>query len=249
MPYPIKSRLWKVRRACIAAALGILPLPVHSDPAPSFAPVQPSLSDLDRGAPTATHLSSAAKKAAEDGIIAMGKDNFAAAETCFLTLLKLSPDNINGLINLGLVEFRLGRAEDAQKHLQRAIHLKPDAALAWMTLGVIFMNQHDHEAATAALAQAVYLNPKSPQAHNYFAVTLAERGWYSGAEDELEKVIELAPDFADAHFNLALLYLQQSPPAVELARRHYQKALALGSRPDPDIAAKLSAAPLQTTIP
>jgi Tfp pilus assembly protein PilF len=159
----------------------------------------------------------------------------------------LSPDNINGLINLGLVEFRLGRAEDARKYLQRAIRIKPDAGLAWTMLGVIFMNQHDHEAATAALAQAVYLNPKSAQAHNYFAVTLAERGWYSGAEDELQKVVELEPNFADAH--LALLYLQQSPPAVELARRHYQKALALGARPDPEVASKLAAAPVQTSVP
>jgi tetratricopeptide (TPR) repeat protein len=221
----------------------------HADTTPSFSAAQPSLSDLDRGAPTSPHLPPEAKKAAEDGIAAMGKNNFGAAETAFLKLLKFSPDNINGLINLGLVEFRLGRAEEAQKYLQRAIKIKPDAGLAWTMLGVIFMNQHDHEAATAALAQAVYLNPKSAQAHNYFAVTLAERGWYSGAEDELQKVIELEPNFADAHFNLALLYLQQSPPAVELARRHYQKALELGARPDPEVAAKLAAAPVPTSVP
>ena len=194
-------------------------------------------------------LSPDAKKAAEDGIAAMGRNNFAVAETNFLKLLKLSPDNINGLINLGLVEFRLGRSEEAQKYLQQATHLKPDAGLAWMMLGVIFMNQHDQEAATAALAQAVYLNPRSAEAHNYFAVTLARRGWYSGAEDEMEKVVELAPKFADAHFNLAVLYLQETPPAVELARRHYQKALELGARPDPDIAAKIAAAPVQSSLP
>jgi Tfp pilus assembly protein PilF len=78
---------------------------------------------------------------------------------------------------------------------------------------------------------------------------LARRGWYSGAEDELQKVIQLQPNFADAHYNLALLYLQQTPPAVELARRHYQMALELGATPDADVAAKLAAAPVQTTLP
>jgi tetratricopeptide (TPR) repeat protein len=205
-------------------------------------------SALPSPTPAGPRLSAPAKAAAEAGIAAMGKQNFGAAEADFIKLLDLSPDNLNGLVNLGLVEFRLGRAEDAQKYLQRAVHINPDAALAWMTLGVIYNNQEDLEAATAALAQAVYLNPKSPQAHNYFAVTLSKRGWYSAAEDELQKAIELSPDFAEAHFNLALTYLQQNPPAIELARRHYQKALDLGAPPDAGIAAKLAAAPAQNTV-
>jgi len=189
-----------------------------------------------------------AKAAAEAGIVAMGKGNFAAAETAFEKLLSLSPDNISGLINLGLVEFRLGRAEAAQKYLEHAIRLKPEAGLAWKILGVIYSNQDDLVAATAALAQSVYLSPRDPQAHNYFAVTLSKRGWYSAAEDELQRAIQLAPDFAEAHFNLALVYLARNPPAVELARRHYQKALELGAPPDADVAAKLAAAPEETTV-
>jgi len=207
----------------------------HANPAPSFDSALPS--------PFETGLSPEAKAAAEAGIEALGKNKFGDAETDFLKLLKLAPDNPSALVNLGLVEFRLGREEDAQKYFQRAIRVKPDAALAWMMLGVVYMNQDEVEAATAALAQAVYLNPKSPQAHNYYAVTLAKRGWYDAAEDELQKVIGLAPDFAEAHFNLALIYFQQNPPAVELARRHYQKALDLGAAPDPEFAAKLNAAP------
>jgi len=126
--------------------------------------------------------------------------------------------------------------------------VKPDAAQAWMLLGVIAMNEEEPEEATADLAEAVYLNPKSPQAHNYYAVMLAKRGWYDAAEDELRTVIELAPDFAEAHFNLALIYFRRNPPAVELARRHYQRALELGAARDPDFEAKLNAAPEQTVV-
>ena len=236
------------RSLLAAAALCIPAPPGHADPAPSIDAGQPSVADTGRGA-SAARLSPEAKAAAEAGIAAMAKENFDAAETAFQKLLSLSPDNISALINLGLVEFRLGRAEASQKYLERAIRLKPDAALAWMILGVIYSNQDDIPAATAALAQAVYLNPKSPQAHNYFAVTLSRRGWYSAAEDELQRAIELDPNFAEAHFNLALTYLQRNPPAVELARRHYQKALDLGAPPDPDVAAKLAAAPEQTVAP
>jgi Flp pilus assembly protein TadD len=193
-------------------------------------------------------LSPAAKAAAEAGIEAMGNNKFDAAETAFLELLKLSPDNLSALVNLGVVEHRLGNTETAQKYLKRAIALNPDAALAWMTLGVTYMNQGNLEGATAALGQAVYLDPKNPQAHNYYAVVLAQREWYDAAEDELQKVVELAPSFAEAHFNLALIYFARHPPAVELARRHYQKALDLGEPPDKDFEAKLSAAPQATDV-
>jgi Flp pilus assembly protein TadD len=213
----------------------------HAEAAPSF-----EMNSDSSGMAATGSLSPAAKAAAEDGVIALGKNQFEAAETDFLKLLRLSPQNSSALVNLGLVEFRLGRAEKARGYLQRAIRVQPDAALAWMMMGVIDMNQEEPVAATAELAQAVYLNPKSPQAHNYYAVILAKRGWYDAAEDELRTVISLAPDFAEAQFNLALVYFEQNPPAIELARRHYQKALDLGAPPDPDLAAKLSAAPEQT---
>ena len=236
-------------RSLIAAAALCAPLAGRAGSADPFAVGQPSISDLSNPVPSSGKLSPEAKAAAEAGIVAIGKNNFTLAEKSFLKLLRLSPDNLSALVNLGLVEFRLGRAEDSQQYLQRAIRLKPDAGLAWMMLGVIYNNQDNLEGATAALAEAVFLNPKNPQAHNYFAVALSKRGWYSGAEDELQKAIELAPTFAEAHFNLALVYFTRHPPAVELARRHYQKALELGAQPDPDFAAKLAAAPEQTVAP
>ena len=95
------------------------------------------------------------------------------------------------------------------------------------------------DAALAALAQAVFLDPKNARAHHYLGVTIGRKGWYSGAEDEMRKAIELQPDYAEAHFNLALFYLQRQPPAIELARRHYQKALDLGAAPDAEVARKI----------
>ncbi len=236
------------RRLALPAAAALCMLPCAGWCDQAAMPDQSAPADAG-GSASFSKLSPQAEAAAEDGIKAMAQKKFDAAETDFKKLLDLSPDNVSALVNLGLIEFRLGRAEDSQKYLQRAIRIKPDADLAWMILGVIYNNQNDLEAATAALAQAVYLNPENPQAHNYFAVTLSKRGWYSAAEDELEKAIQLSPDFAEAHFNLALVYLQLNPPAVELARRHYQKALDLGAAPDPDVQQKLDAAPEPSAVP
>jgi len=93
----------------------------------------------------------------------------------------------------------------------------------------------------AALSQAIVLEPKNPRAHSALAVTLAAKNWLSGAEDELQRALELDPDDAESHFNLALLCLQRTPPAVELARRHYQKARELGAEADFQIEAQLDA--------
>jgi hypothetical protein len=39
------------------------------------------------------------------------------------------------------------------------------------------------------------------------------------------------------------VYALQQPPFLELARWHYDKALALGAKPNPEIENRLSAAP------
>ena len=36
-------------------------------------------------------------------------------------------------------------------------------------------------------------------------------------------------------FNLAVIYIRREPPAIELARRHYRRAIALGAEADPDV--------------
>ena len=50
------------------------------------------------------------------------------------------------------------------------------------------------------------------------AVVINDYGWGPAAVTELQRAIQIDPNYADAHFNLALMYLEQEPPATELAR-------------------------------
>jgi Flp pilus assembly protein TadD len=126
--------------------------------------------------------------------------------------------------------------------LQKAVRLDPDASPAWLALGILHYDAGRLDAALAALAQAVLIEPKNARAHNYLAATLGAKGWRDGAEAEFQRAVELAPDYGDAHFNLAVLYPQRTPPSIALARRHYQKSLDLGQRPDPLVEKSLAAA-------
>lgn len=181
-----------------------------------------------------------AQKIANRALAALGKNELAAARKDFFQVLEMAPNNLPTLINLGLLEYRAKRFDDAEKHLKRVVRLEPDSGLGWLILGVIYYEQNKLDAALAALGQAVYFEPKDARAHHYLGVAIGRKGWYLGAEDEMRKAIALAPDYPEAHFNLAVFYLQRTPPAVELARRHYQQARDLGAAPDPQVEKSLA---------
>lgn len=194
----------------------------------------------DVNEPGKKKVSEGAQQIAKQGVTAMSKGDLVGAKKDFLKVLQLVPDNAPTTINLGLVEYRQKNYAEAEKRLQSAVRLAPESGLGWLILGVIEYDQGKFDAALAALAQAAYLEPKNAIAHHYLGVTVGQKGWYSAAEDEMRKALSIEPDYAEANFNLSVFYLQRSPPAVELARRHYQRALELGAAPDPDVEKRLT---------
>jgi len=180
-------------------------------------------------------LSNEARSAAEKGLADFKSQKFKDAKAEFQKLTELAPDHPMGWANLGSAEFRLGEVSDAEEHLKKAVRLDPTAQQAWLTLGIIDYQKDALDAGLAALSQAVYLDPRDPKAHLYLGVLIRKRGWLAAAEDEMRKAIDLDEDYAEAHFNLAVLYLERQPPAVELARRHYYRALRLGAERDPEL--------------
>jgi Flp pilus assembly protein TadD len=180
-------------------------------------------------------LSDDAKSAASRGLSDFRNEKFDEAKSEFQTMTQLAPTHPMAWANLGSAEFRLGQITEAEEHLKKAVLLDPTAQQSWLTLGIIDYQKNDLDAGLAALSQAVYLDPRDPKAHLYLGVLIRKRGWLAGAEDEMRKAIELDEQYAEAHFNLAVLYLERQPPAVELARRHYYRALKLGAEHDDEL--------------
>lgn len=208
---------------------------------------EPAAEPRFRLAPS-TDLNEPGKKAASDAVqelnkqalAAMNKGNLEVAKKDFLKVLEEVPDNVPTIINLGLVEYRTKHYPEAEKRLHLAVRLAPESGTGWLVLGVVQYEAGRYDHALASLAQAAVLEPKNAMVHHYFGVTLGQKGWYTGAEEEMRKALEIDPSYAEAHFNLSIFYLQRNPPAVELARRHYQRSLELGAAPDPDIEKSLT---------
>ena len=196
------------------------------------------ISPVPYASPVVTEQRKEAQKEHNQALKLLTAGNLHEARTAFQKVLNLSPNNPAALINLGIVEQRLGNFSESERILRRAVQASPTSGAGWLLLGVVSLEQGKLDAAFAHFAQAAYLDSKNPQTHVYLAVTLARKGWNSAAEDEFRRALELNGNLADAHYNLAALYLQRIPPAIELARRHYQRSLDLGAKPDPAIAAR-----------
>jgi Flp pilus assembly protein TadD len=167
-----------------------------------------------------------------EGIEAFQRGNYAGAKEAYRRVLKVDPENLPALVNLGVTEYRLGQFDEAERLLKTSLRLQPDNATAWLNLGILYLDREENMQALAATAQAVAQAPDDPVARNYLGVAAGRSGWLDAAESELRRAVELRPEYADAHFNLAVFCLQRDPPAVELARRHYHEALECGAAPD-----------------
>jgi len=181
------------------------------------------------------HTKELSKRAAA----AFARGDWDEAREVYLEMLEAEPSNALVLTNLGSVEQRSGDLGSARKFLERATVANPELAQAWLLLGLVHFDREETNLAIGALCRAVHEDPFDARAHNYLGVVIKSIGWTTGAEEELRRAIELDPTYAGAHFNLALMYLERQPPALELAKRHYDKARNLGAKKDPLVEKRL----------
>tara|TARA_R110002096_G_scaffold147671_30_gene307921 strand:- start:1611 stop:2396 length:786 start_codon:yes stop_codon:yes gene_type:complete len=180
---------------------------------------------------------------AKAGALASADLDWPTAKKAYTDMLKLAPDNALALSNLGTVEYRLGNVAEAEKLLTKATQINPAIAQNWMTLGLIYRKKGQTHLAVSALSRALHEEPGDPRIHNLLGVTIRDLGWILGAETELQRALLLDPTYGSAHYNLAVMYLDRSPPLIELARRHYYAAIDYGEEPSVRIEERLNPKP------
>jgi len=161
--------------------------------------------------------------------------DFTKAEASYQQILKLDATNAYTLANLAAIQMEQGKLDDAEKNLRTAIESSPQDAYSQSLYGILCFRREKYDDALDALSKAAKLEPNNAEVQNYLGMTLSEKGLRGPAETALRKAIELEPNNGSAHNNLAVIYLSQNPPLVELARWHYQKALAAKHPRNPDL--------------
>lgn len=180
------------------------------------------------------------RELAQRAAAAVSRKDWKTARAAYREMVDAEPGNAPALANLGAVEFQLQEYDAAVGHLERALIAKPGLAQTWLTLGMVHYARDEPMRALSALSRAVAEKPDDPRARNHLAAAAKALGWLGAAESELQRALDLDPAYAEAHFNLALIYLERRPPGIELARRHYLRAVELGTPRDEGVEKQLN---------
>ena len=127
--------------------------------------------------------------------------------------------------NLGEILNGLGRVEQAEAHLRRAIALNPQARHAQLNLSKVLYKQGQYEAALDAARIAVEQDPEHAKAHLNLGAVLYKQGQYEAALDAARIAVEQDPEYAKAHANLGAIL--NGLGRIEEAETHLRRALAL----------------------
>ena len=198
---------------------------------------QPALAASD---PKAGKKSINELPAGSAALVAEAQRSFAAkdydkAESAYLQVLKQDPKNVPTLGNLAAIEVESQHFDKAEANVKKALAQDPEDPYSLYVLGILRFRQGKYDEALDALSHSAKLDPQNAEVQNYLGLALSEKGQRAPAEAALRKAVQLQPGYAAAHYNLAVVYATQQPPATELARWHYQKALSAGHPRNSDL--------------
>ena len=162
-----------------------------------------------------------------------GERDFAGAEAAYQDFLRADPRNVDVLCNLGVVKMNLGKLDDAEVVLMRALEFSNQRhAGAHFYLGVSQFRRNQMNEAFASIEESLRQDANNAQARHFLGVISSRLGMRDRAQAEFKSAIAIEPDYAAAHFNLAVLYATVDPPDYEAARKYYLEAVLKGASRD-----------------
>src|SRR6266404_2152789 len=131
---------------------------------------------------------------------------------------------------LGDLLLHMGRLDDAELHLQKALDLQPGSASAQISLAITRIRQQKFPEARKLLESAMALDPQNYLAPFYYAEDLSQKGQYQEALKFYEKALTLKIDLASIHAGLGFTYVGLNEG--KKAAKEFALALAIDRRND-----------------
>ena len=126
--------------------------------------------------------------------------------------LKINPDHLIALENLGNAYRQQKNWEEARKTLERAVAVGPQDPEANYSLGMVFAQLNDTDRAYEYLQRALQARPGYPEALNNLGVLYLRTGRRDEAVASFEECIRVAPAFDQSYLNLARVYALEGTP-------------------------------------
>lgn len=154
--------------------------------------------------------------------IDLNQRRYPQAMDSFNVLLKLTPDNIDALLQLAKAHFEIGQSDKAVDYLHRALQIDPTLNDAYRFLGIIDYQKGDIQQALASFKKAYFYNSDYEDNLLYLAVTtfLAEdklngaklfhKAFQQNPQDGFSYRFIAAELYQHGHIPEAIEYLQQA---------------------------------------
>ena len=140
------------------------------------------------------------------GNLLLDDEQFEAASACYGRCSELDSGNIEVLNNLGVLQRKLGRLEQAEASFNRAIALNPEFTDAHANLSTLLCGIPGRlTEAFSHLADALALSPRNSNMRRLLVVTYAKSGRMEEARKACQEWINVEPDDPRAQHYLAAL--------------------------------------------
>jgi tetratricopeptide (TPR) repeat protein len=170
-------------------------------------------------------------------LIARGE--YAAAEKILAPLATASPGG-DAALELGLLQFYLGRRSEARRAMQLVLMAEPrnPTARDYARAGRAARALGQFQEANGYYREAIAIAPTDAVIDTEWGELFLEKHQWGEAAKSFQSALKNQPDFAPAHIGLARALVEENPPAAERAA---QRALELNSN---DVGAHLFLAEL-----
>ena len=158
---------------------------------------------------------------------AMQRQEYAAAESAYRSLIPQAPEMAELHSNLGLACFMQKKIPCTIEALRTALKLNQALFLPNYVLGQIEFQQGRYAEARQLVERALKLQPQQPEARQLFIATLVGLKEYQRAIDEWRDVLAANPRNADAHYGLGGLYMQMSQQVTDQLLQHEESGYPL----------------------
>jgi tetratricopeptide (TPR) repeat protein len=157
--------------------------------------------------------------------ICMRRRMYVDARDALQQLVSGSPENREAWYQLGLAQYRIGRADAAEKDFRTALRLDPSDEWSRVALGAVLMGTSRQDSAESEFYLVLAADPRCGAAHYYLAEIYRRRGELTAAQQQLEKAVLDAQQ--DARPLAALGELQSEQHHYAAARKSFDRAIAL----------------------
>jgi tetratricopeptide (TPR) repeat protein len=181
----------------------------HTEDGRLLASFETPLDIPEKTAPELPKPTPEAERTAEEhyrqGVVQVKRLHPSAARATFEKALEKDPNHAAALRDLGMIDLKQARWDDAVEHLTQAVALNADDGLAWYYLGVAHLNRDDLAGARKAAYHAVRTLDARSLGYDLAGRVSMREGDFHAAIDAFEKAVLASPhdDRARNHLILA----------------------------------------------